>query len=111
PEAIACDADAIVASMAEAIESRRPLGCDYPISAVVADLLAFAPPAADDAANVQLTPGDGPAERRFGGRTEANRAALLKAHGGNDASEKAVDAGLEWLAHQQQPDGRWSLKG
>src|SRR5262249_20445703 len=42
-------------------------------------------------------------------RGQAARDALLKAEGGSAASEKAVAAGLRWLALHQAQDGRWSL--
>jgi hypothetical protein len=35
------------------------------------------------------------------------RAALVRTHGGNDASEAAVARSLAWLARQQRTDGRW----
>ncbi len=44
------------------------------------------------------------------GRKAENRPELLKEGGGNDASENAVDMGLQWLAKHQQPDGSWSFK-
>ena len=45
------------------------------------------------------------------GRQEGSRQSLLGAYGGNKLSEGAVQAGLEFLAHQQRSDGSWSLKG
>jgi hypothetical protein len=44
------------------------------------------------------------------GRTGAVREKLLKEGGGNEASEKAVAAGLLWLALHQAPDGHWGLQ-
>ncbi len=47
----------------------------------------------------------------FGGRLSAkSKAALCDAYGGTPESEKAVFAGLAWLASHQEADGRWSLK-
>jgi hypothetical protein len=43
------------------------------------------------------------------GRGPVVREKLVKAGGGNKASERAVDAGLEWLARQQQPNGSWNF--
>jgi hypothetical protein len=44
------------------------------------------------------------------GRGPEAREKLVKAGGGSKASERAVDAGLEWLARQQQPNGSWSFQ-
>ena len=43
------------------------------------------------------------------GRMEG-KARLLKSGGGNDASEKAVQNALVWLARHQRPDGSWSIQ-
>ena len=45
----------------------------------------------------------------FGGRSGSTRKQMLKEGGGNAASEAAVANGLIWLAHNQAPDGHWSL--
>lgn len=37
------------------------------------------------------------------------RSALVRLHGGNDASEAAVAKALAWLARQQKTDGRWVI--
>lgn len=42
-------------------------------------------------------------------KPEMRREAVEKL-GGNDASEAAVDRGLEWLAAHQYPDGHWSIE-
>ena len=47
----------------------------------------------------------------FGGRlTTKTKQALMDIYGGTPESEKAVLAGLAWLAAHQQSDGRWPLK-
>jgi hypothetical protein len=45
------------------------------------------------------------------GRTGTIREKALREGGGTTASEAAVALGLEWLAKQQSPDGRWRLDG
>lgn len=45
------------------------------------------------------------------GRSGATKDALLKAGGGNSASEAAVARGLIWLSKQQKGDGRWVFDG
>jgi hypothetical protein len=53
-------------------------------------------------------PADGsPLPTPYQGRTEDNRAQLLTQHGGNQDTEAAVQAALDWLAANQEPDGRW----
>jgi hypothetical protein len=44
------------------------------------------------------------------GRRAARRAELVARGGGNEASEDAVDLGLEWLVKHQWPDGGWSFR-
>jgi hypothetical protein len=43
------------------------------------------------------------------GRGAAARGAMVKAAGGNDASEAAVAAALEWFANHQSADGGWNF--
>lgn len=45
----------------------------------------------------------------FEGRGTAERAKLAESEGGNAASEKAVEEGLQWLATHQDKNGAWSL--
>lgn len=45
----------------------------------------------------------------YAGRTAAARAPLAAARGGSPASERAVEAGLVWLAAHQRADGGWSF--
>ena len=45
------------------------------------------------------------------GRTGPMKSALLKAYGGTQGTEDAVEAGLKWLARNQRSDGSWSLVG
>ncbi len=47
----------------------------------------------------------------FSGRFSPEKEALLKRFGGDERTEQAVTAGLEWLSRQQRKDGSWSLKG
>ena len=45
----------------------------------------------------------------FEGRTQEQRARLVAARGGTQASEDAVELGLAWLAEHQRQDGSWRL--
>ncbi|MFO0908149.1 MAG: prenyltransferase/squalene oxidase repeat-containing protein [Isosphaeraceae bacterium] len=45
----------------------------------------------------------------FSGRTAMERAKLVRREGGSVQSEKAVEAGLDWLERHQRPDGGWGL--
>ncbi|HEY3787382.1 MAG TPA: prenyltransferase/squalene oxidase repeat-containing protein, partial [Urbifossiella sp.] len=47
----------------------------------------------------------------FNGRSGATKSQLIRAGGGNEASERAVAAGLAWLARQQKPNGSWVFDG
>lgn len=53
------------------------------------------------------------AEARIAGTFSMRKAGLrgqiAESLGGSEASEHAVEAGLDWLARHQFPDGRWSL--
>ncbi|MGI5831615.1 MAG: prenyltransferase/squalene oxidase repeat-containing protein [Thermoguttaceae bacterium] len=54
---------------------------------------------------VQTIPLAGALEGRLMGKGR-----LLKSGGGNEASERAVQAALKWLVEQQLPDGSWSFR-
>ena len=45
------------------------------------------------------------------GRTGPMKDALLRAYGGTQGTEDAVEAGLKWLDRNQRSDGSWSLVG
>jgi hypothetical protein len=45
----------------------------------------------------------------FEQRSPSDRAEVARQRGGDTASEAAVEAGLDFLARHQSPDGRWSL--
>lgn len=45
----------------------------------------------------------------FSGRSTGRRSELLAEAGGDDAVVRAIEAGLAWLARQQQPSGAWQL--
>jgi hypothetical protein len=46
----------------------------------------------------------------FGSRTGGGRVLMVKRHGGNRATEGAVDLALRWLATHQESDGHWDAK-
>jgi len=52
----------------------------------------------------------GPSGGGIEGRSADRRAQLVAEFGGTAASERAVEAGLQWLAAHQRPDGSWRLK-
>lgn len=52
-----------------------------------------------------------PAPRLIGPRTGPDKAKALAANGGSKATEKAVDAALDWLARHAQDDGSWDADG
>ncbi len=54
--------------------------------------------------------GSGGAGEGFGGRGSGSRQAMLSSGGGTRDSERAVGAGLNWLARHQSPDGSWGCK-
>lgn len=47
----------------------------------------------------------------FSGRSGSTKDAMLKAGGGNSATEAAVARGLIWLAKKQRGDGSWQFDG
>ncbi len=52
-----------------------------------------------------------PPRRLLGPRREVERAKALRQGGGNAATEKAVIAGLDWLARHEAPGGGWDADG
>ncbi len=51
--------------------------------------------------------GNGAGRGSFGNRNGGGRKLMVKRHGGNPATENAVDMALDWLARHQEADGRW----
>lgn len=47
----------------------------------------------------------------FGGRGAGMRKAMVGGFGGTKQSERAVAAGLNWIARHQNPNGSWSIQG
>ena len=64
---------------------------------------------ADDADDAARDPR--PVPRLLGPRTGPARAAALASFGGDAASERAVAAGLDWLARHAAADGTWDADG
>src|SRR5688500_649608 len=52
-----------------------------------------------------------PAPRWIGPRTGPERKKAGQRYGATDATEKAVAAGLDWLARHQDEDGGWDADG
>jgi hypothetical protein len=71
------------------------------------------PGLAGDAGNILKGEGGGGGNvnASFVGRSGATKSQLLRAGGGNAASEQAVALGLAWLARQQKQDGGWEFDG
>jgi hypothetical protein len=72
-------------------------------------LLLVALPASGDDAKPPTSPL--PAPRLLGPRVGAEKTKALQANGGSAATEKAVAAGLDWLARHQGDDGLWDADG
>jgi hypothetical protein len=51
-----------------------------------------------------------PAAAAFEQRDPGRRGEIARSRGGSSMSEEAVEAGLDFLARHQMPDGRWSLQ-
>lgn len=97
---------AVVATeMTEAVETPSPaMDVDAaPIAVELSDFGEQTAPKNDLMATIGSFSGTGVA-----GRGEAARGAMVRQAGGNDASEAAVAAALEWLANHQLPDGGWN---
>ncbi|MBI3829473.1 MAG: terpene cyclase/mutase family protein [Planctomycetes bacterium] len=54
--------------------------------------------------------GSGSGHGSFGQRNGGGRKLLVMRHGGSKATESAVDRGLDWLARNQEADGRWDAQ-
>jgi hypothetical protein len=78
------------------------------VSAAVLLALVALPASGDDAKDA-ATPL--PAPRLLGPRVGAEKTKALQANGGSAATEKAVAAGLDWLARHQGDDGLWDADG
>jgi hypothetical protein len=52
-----------------------------------------------------------PEPKLIGPRAKSDRDEILKRNGGNAATEKAVIAGLDWLARHQRKGGGWDADG
>ena len=52
-----------------------------------------------------------PCPRLLGPRRAAERTKALRQNGGGAATEKAVAAGLDWLARHEAPGGGWDADG
>jgi hypothetical protein len=97
---------AVVATeMTEAVETPSPaMDVDAaPIAVELSDFGEQTAPKNDLMATIGSFTGTGVA-----GRGEAARGAMVRSAGGNDASEAAVAAALEWFANHQMPDGGWN---
>src|SRR6187455_2060650 len=71
-------------------------------------LLLALPASADDA---KPAPPPLPAPRLLGPRTGPEKTKAVAANGGTAATEKAVAAGLDWLARHAGDDGLWDADG
>ena len=67
------------------------------------------PPKTKAAPVLEMPGGPEPARDLFAARSPATRRTALRRWGGTPGSEKAVDAGLDWLRRHQDPGtGRWA---
>lgn len=57
---------------------------------------------------IGLSGGGGPASSALGSRSGDHKEAMRE-FGGSAATERAVEAGLDWLARHQDADGSWSV--
>lgn len=95
----------VATEMTEAVETPSPaMDVDAaPIAVELSDFGEQTAPKNDLMATIGSFTGTGVA-----GRGEAARGAMVRQAGGNDASEAAVAAALEWFANHQLPDGGWN---
>ncbi len=106
-------------------QGSEPAGSSSAPSSLVAEAVVRpAPPAATEVARVDLPktsspsvavvlPESDPNEKTDlrSVRSEPSRKKLVRSMGGTPESENAVRLGLEWLARNQSPDGRWDVDG
>jgi hypothetical protein len=78
-----------------------------PLRAACVVLLVALPASGDDAKDASPLP----VARLLGPRSGAEKAKALSANGGTSATEKAVAAGLDWLARHQDETGLWDADG
>jgi hypothetical protein len=103
--------------LAEASPSAAPLTQDAPRTdrdALLRSLRPLAPAPSAAPEPVRLAAEASAAENRYLPRIytlreKARREEALRAGGGSERTERAVEAGLAWLALHQSPDGRWRL--
>ena len=89
---------------------RRPLHVFFLVATAIG---VGAPPPAARAGDAPPSPGREarPPARFTGPRVGGARAAALARFGGDAASERAVEAGLDWLARHAADDGTWDADG
>lgn len=66
---------------------------------------------ADAGGDAQDADGDEEFAGSMGDRSALARQRMVRENGGNERSEQAVQAGLQWLIDHQAPDGHWSIDG
>lgn len=74
-----------------------------PLETTLSETFEFSP-----TTNELVEPMAGATTGALSGRLEG-KGRMLKSGGGNDASEKAVQLALEWIARHQLPNGSWSF--
>lgn len=79
--------------------------------ALLALALALPAGAQDEGSAPPPRDADLPAPRLIGPRSGKEREALGQKHGANAATEKAMRAGLDWLARHEDADGGWDADG
>jgi hypothetical protein len=115
------DIEKVAEKTVDALVSEDPIGVP---DAATMDSVAYQPPGLPSMDNLNpgilgetgsFTAGSGGGQGQFSagflGRSGATKSRLLKAGGGNDESERAVAAGLAWLARQQKSNGSWVFDG
>jgi hypothetical protein len=81
------------------------------VTALLLSAIAIGAAAQDAPSPAAPLPPELPAPRLLGPRTGAEKQKALSANGGSSATEKAVAAGLDWLARHADEDGSWDADG
>lgn len=82
-----------------------------PIEASPTSVIASGRPVETErAATHSTSAASAPAPESYKLRTAHNRMAIVRENGGDEDTEAAVQAGLNWLADNQAGDGRWDAK-